>query len=158
MTKSHAAGWASDAPTPAQIKELFAQIDSGRVTKSRLQSFLRNDQQPVVEVKGHAAFKAFLDKELGALGFSHWYEGDEWEGCHFIGIPKHSNWFLKELFGRADERIAMITAEPDPIWYSEAEPGAFRIRILKAERRADLQRVAEAFLNAGFGLPAEIID
>ncbi len=42
MSKSHTAGWASDAPTPAQLAELFRQIDSGRVTKVTLQAFLRN--------------------------------------------------------------------------------------------------------------------
>ena len=42
MSESHATGWASDAPTPAQLMELFAQIKSGRVTKQRLQDFLRN--------------------------------------------------------------------------------------------------------------------
>lgn len=42
MRKSHIAGWASDAPTPAQLKELFSQIASGRITKRRLQTFLRN--------------------------------------------------------------------------------------------------------------------
>ncbi|KKT82159.1 MAG: hypothetical protein UY12_C0014G0011 [Parcubacteria group bacterium GW2011_GWA2_47_8b] len=41
MEKSYAAGWASDAPTPAQLKEFFAQIASGRVTGKRLQDFLR---------------------------------------------------------------------------------------------------------------------
>ena len=41
MLKSHAGGWASDAPTPAQLKELFAQIDSGRITRDGLQAFLR---------------------------------------------------------------------------------------------------------------------
>ena len=42
MKKSHAAtGWASDAPTPAQLKEFFAQIASGRITKDGLQAFLR---------------------------------------------------------------------------------------------------------------------
>ncbi|OGB74926.1 hypothetical protein A2810_03120 [candidate division Kazan bacterium RIFCSPHIGHO2_01_FULL_49_10] len=35
------AGWASDSPTPAQLKELFAQIASGRITGAGLQSFLR---------------------------------------------------------------------------------------------------------------------
>lgn len=43
MTKSHTAGWASGAPTPAQLAELFRQIGSGRVTKQKLQSFLRDD-------------------------------------------------------------------------------------------------------------------
>lgn len=42
MRKSHATGWASDAPTPAQIKEFFAQVEAGRITKNRLQSFLRD--------------------------------------------------------------------------------------------------------------------
>lgn len=42
MAKSHASsGWASDAPTPAQLKEFFAQIGKGRITKSGLQGFLR---------------------------------------------------------------------------------------------------------------------
>jgi len=43
MAKSHASsGWASDAPTPAQFKEFFAQIEKGRITKSSLQGFLRS--------------------------------------------------------------------------------------------------------------------
>ncbi len=44
MSKSHAAtGWASDVPTSAQLKEFFAQIDSGRITKARLQAWLRGE-------------------------------------------------------------------------------------------------------------------
>ncbi len=82
MTKSHATGWVSDAPTPAQMKELFAQIDSGRMTKTRLQVALRNEQPQVREIRGREAFRAFLDKELGALGLSHWYEGDDFGGDH----------------------------------------------------------------------------
>lgn len=39
--RSHAAGWTSDSPTPAQLKELFAQIESGKVTNVSLQRFLR---------------------------------------------------------------------------------------------------------------------
>jgi hypothetical protein len=42
MTELHVTGWASDAPTPAQLKEFFAQVDSGRITKQRVQDFLRN--------------------------------------------------------------------------------------------------------------------
>ncbi len=41
MKKSHIAGWASDSPTPAQLAELFRQIQNGRVTKKKLQAFLR---------------------------------------------------------------------------------------------------------------------
>lgn len=43
MFKSHASAWASDAPTPAQIKEFFAQIESGKITKNQFQIFLRGD-------------------------------------------------------------------------------------------------------------------
>lgn len=43
MGKSHVAAWASDSPTPAQLKEFFAQIDAGRVTNARLQKFLRGN-------------------------------------------------------------------------------------------------------------------
>ena len=42
---SHVAGWASDAPSPAQLKEFFAQIESERITKNRLQQFLRGDEK-----------------------------------------------------------------------------------------------------------------
>ena len=42
MSELHAGnGWASDAPTPAQLKEFFAQIEKGRITKGKLQGFLR---------------------------------------------------------------------------------------------------------------------
>jgi len=44
MKKSHIAGWASDSPTPAQLKEFFSQVESGRITKQMLQSFLRSGQ------------------------------------------------------------------------------------------------------------------
>ncbi len=40
MSKSHVAGWSEESPTPAQLKEFFAQIESGRITKQSLQHFL----------------------------------------------------------------------------------------------------------------------
>jgi hypothetical protein len=45
MKKSHGTGWVSDSPTPAQLKELFAQIERGRVTKERFQAFLRGETE-----------------------------------------------------------------------------------------------------------------
>lgn len=42
--QSHAAGWTSESPTPAQLKEFFAQVESGRITKGGFQSFLRGDR------------------------------------------------------------------------------------------------------------------
>lgn len=44
---SHATGRGSGQPTPAQLKELFAQIEAGRVNKGRLQEFLRGSTQAV---------------------------------------------------------------------------------------------------------------
>jgi hypothetical protein len=45
MSKSQTAGWASGSPTPAQLKEFFAQVEVGRITKDRLQNFLRGADQ-----------------------------------------------------------------------------------------------------------------
>ncbi len=45
MEKSHVTGWASEMPTPAQLKEFFAQIETGRISKERLQEFLRGEQE-----------------------------------------------------------------------------------------------------------------
>src|SRR5262245_42250940 len=139
MPKSHAAGWASDAPTPAQLKEFFAQIESGRITKVRLQSFLRNETSTVREVKGHGAFMAFLNQELDALGLSHWYAGDEYAiSTHHITIPKYRNSVLEFFIGPAGQTIALIQAEPDSP-SSEIESDAFRIRVLDARMRPKLQ-------------------
>jgi hypothetical protein len=41
MSQSRAAAWDTDSPSPAQLKEFFAQIERGRITHSRLQGFLR---------------------------------------------------------------------------------------------------------------------
>jgi len=46
MLKSHATGWASNSPTPAQFSEFFRQIGSGRITKSSLQLFLGSKEEP----------------------------------------------------------------------------------------------------------------
>lgn len=39
--KPHAAAWASDAPTPAQLAEFFRQVQAGRITGTSFQDFLR---------------------------------------------------------------------------------------------------------------------
>lgn len=38
----HAAVWTPDSPTPGQLKEVFSQIQSGRITKENLGLFLKN--------------------------------------------------------------------------------------------------------------------
>jgi len=42
--KLHVAGWGWGSPTPAQLKELFAQIESGAMTSEKLQKALRNNE------------------------------------------------------------------------------------------------------------------
>lgn len=157
MTKSHTAGWASDAPTPAQIKEFFAQIASGRITKARLQSFLRNETA-VIEVKGRATFAAFLDKELGALGLRHWYVGDEYgPGPHYITRLGPKNIMERILgYNNSKRAIASILAEPDSP-SRELGTDAFRIRLFKPEYRAQMEKLLRRFTDSGFDVPTELV-
>lgn len=81
MAKSHASAWASDAPTPAQIKEFFAQVESGKVTKSNLQKFLRGDTPKGEGVKLLIEWQLFykkhfdLDKDFSTLRIPERKEG-----------------------------------------------------------------------------------
>lgn len=59
MSKSRAAGWPSDAPTAAQLKEFFAQVESGKVTKEGLQDFLRSSSSFSFE-KGRQRIAQFI--------------------------------------------------------------------------------------------------
>lgn len=47
LQSSHAAIRTSEPPTPAQLKELFTQIETGKVSKASLQQFLRGGSQVV---------------------------------------------------------------------------------------------------------------
>lgn len=73
MTQSsHAAVRASEEPTPQQLQELFRQIGSGRVTKDRLQVFLRKqqEQQPVIYISAdydQSLFNYARDEDLSPL-------------------------------------------------------------------------------------------
>lgn len=60
MQKSHIAGWVSDSPTPAQLAELFRQIQSGRITKRKLQGFLRSGSI----FKNEDAARAILGEDI----------------------------------------------------------------------------------------------
>lgn len=50
MGKSHATGWSSYSPTPAQLKEFFAQVESGRINKRNLQAFLKVGPNPYADL------------------------------------------------------------------------------------------------------------
>jgi len=80
MAKSHAgSGWASEPPTPAQMKEFWSQVDSGKVTKERFQTFLRGG---AVVQDWIGEWQRFYKKYFGMkLDFSN------------IQIPEHQSGF-----------------------------------------------------------------
>lgn len=47
MEQSHVVGWGLESPTPAQLKEFFAQIESGRITKEHMQAILSAKSVPM---------------------------------------------------------------------------------------------------------------
>jgi len=62
---SHAAARVSEPPTSAQLKELFSQIDTGRVTKMSMQRFLRGEPAVTVAPKScHEPCKHDLGPDL----------------------------------------------------------------------------------------------
>lgn len=82
MVRSHAADWDSELPTPAQLKELFAQIESGRITKDRLQKFLRGSVQSVA-----------VEVALRTMGRNNFFGPEQWrlvfgEKFQLLSIPK----------------------------------------------------------------------
>jgi hypothetical protein len=65
---SHTVARCSDEhPTDGQLKELFAQIERGKVTKSRLQEFLHGESEVV---------PAYYAKEI--LGENNFFGPEEW--------------------------------------------------------------------------------
>lgn len=107
MTTSQTAGWTLDSPTPAQLKEFFAQIGSGRVTKERLQGFLRG-----------GAFGGIVDGDW----FTYETSGKSvldllWENPD-IGITEHA-WARERWAQDHDERGGRISMR------TLAVPGSF---------------------------------
>ncbi len=74
---SQTAGWASDSPTPAQLKEFFAQVSSGRITKDRLQGFLRGADQVEGDWFSFTTTAASL-KEMRDQNPELFYSGNDW--------------------------------------------------------------------------------
>lgn len=129
MSVSRAAGWPSDGPTAAQLKEFFAQIESGRITKERLQSFLRpsaaeSDQStlnlPIEEldigVRAYNALKRWGIETIGDL-----VEKTENELKYLPTVGKMSIEEIKE--GLAERGLALrseetppTTPRPEPEW------------------------------------------
>jgi hypothetical protein len=84
MTNLHAADWGSESPSPAQLKEFFAQIQSGRIIKEDLQKLLRRDHLHYTDAIG------ILGKDC-VFSFEDWWKffGDQL-GYGKLEFP--SNW------------------------------------------------------------------
>jgi len=110
----------------------------------------------VLERKGRQALRAFLDTELPKLGLAHWYFGDDYSiGNHFIGEPGKRS-LVDRMFGPRHRIVAEIIAEPDsPL--EKPVSDAFRVRVFDPEVLAAIQQLMHRFANAGFGVPAEVI-
>jgi len=134
---SQTAGWASDSPTPAQPKELFAQIGSGRITKDRLQSFLRGTLRGTNQVKGEdwfsftttaATLKELRDRNPDAF----YYAGNDWwlnqpfankKGKVGVGLSKASDVrnAIRKAIAAAKRRMVNIPLRGTTVPYSVRE-------------------------------------
>lgn len=147
---------------------LVPSIRAGKIIFQRKE----NDMNDMAEMKkGHRSFVEFLDRELPALGMTHWYASSDNYGIgidyHDIGkVVTEKRHFL--LFTWTVKRhivIANIIAEPDtPISVSDgfaksrkADHDAFRIRVKSREALPLLQTLAEKFEGETFGLNAEVV-
>jgi len=109
MSMSHAvSGWASESPTPAQLKEFFSQIDSGRITKGRLQAFLRGETTDKGIEQRKEEWAEFYQKYFGIeLDFSN------------IRIPKRQSGFDRLIIvarGLTLNQVYSVLAKHVPCW------------------------------------------
>jgi len=80
--KSHAAVWSAEAPTPAQLSELFQQIKQGRVTRERMQDFLQGGSGRVYDSLEGVDLSNFKVAEYCMNHLEKWreaYPGKEYE-------------------------------------------------------------------------------
>ena len=126
MGNSHAAHWASEAPTPAQLKEFFAQIESGRVTRSRLQSLLRGESFSDVGLSILCDGSRKASQLIKAGGYD-WH--NDWITDERFPIKKHSS---------VRKTIEYVTFNHDPS--SEEALEEFRKRGLQRPSYEDALR------------------
>lgn len=110
MNTSHATGWGKDSPTPAQIKELFAQIETGKVNKRNLQAFLRNgaafeNQDLARDILGRDFISPDEVAEARGLSYSK-------EQLKKLEETVPSRKVLKEL---RENNMALMPAPPEPL-------------------------------------------
>lgn len=145
--------------------DLVPSIRNGRII------FQRKENAMAEMKKGHRSFVEFLDRELPALGMTHWYGSNDEYGIgidyHDIGkvVTKERHFLFFTWTAKRRIVIANIIAEPDtPINVSDgfaksrkADHDAFRIRVKSREALPVLQQLAEKFEGMTFGLKAELV-
>lgn len=112
MASSHAAGWGPDAPNPDQFKELFAQVASGRVTRTRMQAFLEGETPPMALTDAERAALEILGADK-VLGFRDVINAWNQEMPEAEPAMLFTEEMLKECAeGTADWRLAYIQGLP----------------------------------------------
>jgi hypothetical protein len=149
---SRATGWPSHSPTAAQIKEFFAQIESGRITKERLQSFLR-EKPTTFQLWENVSID---ELKIGVRG----YNGLKRVGIETIGdlvqksvidlgsIPNLGHATLGEIRNALAAHGLALKGEEQPAGKSEAsfrtpEAGLFELVKLVNARIAVVQQISE---------------
>lgn len=148
MSQSRAAGWPSDGPTAAQLKEFFAQIESGRITKERLQSFLRQEDKPYQIRLHHGIEELELSvrpyhclKRVGIATMGDLVEKSEDELSRIPNLGRRHHEEIKEKlaehgFALMGENTPLTTPRTEPEWQL-----AF-IKLFQVVKLIDLKVVA----------------
>lgn len=135
---------------------LVTSIRNGRVI------FQQKENDMAEMKKGHRSFVEFLDRELPALGMTHWYGSNDSYGIgidyHDIGkvVTVEHRFLFITWTSKRTITIASVIAEPDTPIHRGAED-ALRLRVKDREALPVLQTLAEKFEGATFGLKAELV-
>lgn len=135
---------------------LVPSIRNGRVI------FKRKENDMAEVKKGHRSFVEFLDRELPALGMTHWYGSYNSYGIgidyHDIGkvVTVEHRFLFITWTSKRNVTIASVIAEPDTPIHRGAKD-ALRLRVKSHEALPVLQTLAEKFEGATFGLKAELV-
>jgi hypothetical protein len=143
MEKSHAVGRAWVYPTPAQLKELFAQIESGKMTKTRMQGVLRG----LEEVEPASAPSIFewmatrgfaLSNESGQArtypDFKEWHQTKTDLG--FLDCTNAGTNTFK-IFGRFRRPFVATLRRQKPVWKFEVYGLEYALRFQELARELE---------------------
>jgi len=136
--------------------DLVPSIRAGKVI------FQQKENDMAEMKKGHRSFVEFLDRELPALGMTHWYGSHDSYGIgidyHDIGkvVTVEHRFLFITWTSKRTITIASVIAEPDTPIHRGAKD-ALRLRVKDRKALPVLQTLAEKFEGATFGLKAELV-